>query len=102
MATISELRAQAEALLKQAQEQEEAERKKLFDSILKKLADAGFGLNDLNEHAKPSRKNSLAGTKVEPKFRSPAGEEWTGRGHQPQWLKDALATGKRKEDFLIK
>jgi len=26
---------------------------------------------------------------------------WSGRGRQPQWIKDALAAGKSLEEFLI-
>jgi len=30
------------------------------------------------------------------------GEEWSGRGPAPRWMKPLLAKGKTKEDFLIK
>lgn len=35
------------------------------------------------------------------KFRDAAGNSWGGMGKRPQWLRDALASGKRLEDFLI-
>jgi DNA-binding protein H-NS len=35
------------------------------------------------------------------KFRDEAGNTWGGMGKRPQWLRDALASGKRLEDFLI-
>jgi DNA-binding protein H-NS len=35
------------------------------------------------------------------KFRDAAGNTWGGMGKRPQWLRDALASGKRLEDFLI-
>jgi DNA-binding protein H-NS len=37
------------------------------------------------------------------KYQNPADPEqtWTGRGKQPNWLKDALERGAQKEDFLI-
>ena len=35
------------------------------------------------------------------KFRDAAGHTWGGMGKRPQWLRDALASGKRLEDFLI-
>ncbi len=37
-----------------------------------------------------------------PKYRGPGGEEWSGRGPSPRWMKPLLAKGKTKEDFLIK
>jgi DNA-binding protein H-NS len=36
------------------------------------------------------------------KYRGPNGEEWSGRGPHPRWMKPLLAKGKTKEDFLIK
>lgn len=38
-----------------------------------------------------------------PKYRHPENPEqtWTGRGRQPDWLKDALENGQSKEEFLI-
>ena len=29
------------------------------------------------------------------------GNTWVGMGKRPQWLRDALATGKSLEDFLV-
>ena len=41
--------------------------------------------------------------KVEPKFRNPEdpSETWSGRGKQPRWLSELLATGKVVDDFRI-
>jgi DNA-binding protein H-NS len=47
-------------------------------------------------------KSSLKGTKVPPKYRSPSGETWAGRGAKPRWLVAALKKGKKIESFLIK
>jgi DNA-binding protein H-NS len=44
---------------------------------------------------------SLKGRKVPPKYRSPSGETWAGRGAKPKWMVEALKRGKRVEDFLI-
>jgi DNA-binding protein H-NS len=43
----------------------------------------------------------LKGRKVPPKYRSPSGETWAGRGARPRWLVAALKKGKKVEDFLI-
>jgi DNA-binding protein H-NS len=37
-----------------------------------------------------------------PKYRGPNGEEWSGRGPSPRWMKPLLVKGKTKEDFLIR
>jgi DNA-binding protein H-NS len=36
------------------------------------------------------------------RYRGPGGEEWSGRGPSPRWMKPLLTKGKTKEDFLIK
>jgi DNA-binding protein H-NS len=50
---------------------------------------------------KPKGKSSLKGKKVPPKYRSPSGETWAGRGARPRWMVDALKNGKKMDDFLI-
>jgi DNA-binding protein H-NS len=39
--------------------------------------------------------------KVPPKYRSPNGDTWSGRGLKPRWLTSAMQDGKKVEDFLI-
>ena len=48
-----------------------------------------------------SAKSAIAGRKVPPKYRSPNGETWAGRGAQPVWLREAIKAGKKADDFLI-
>jgi DNA-binding protein H-NS len=57
--------------------------------------------------AKPKGKtsrigSSLRGRKVPPKYRSPSGDTWAGRGERPKWMVEALKKGKKMESFLIK
>ena len=47
------------------------------------------------------RGSALKGKKVPPKYRSPSGETWAGRGAKPTWLVAAIKGGKRLDDFLI-
>jgi DNA-binding protein H-NS len=48
------------------------------------------------------KSKSLKGKKVPPKYRSPSGETWAGRGARPRWMVEALKKGKKMESFLIK
>src|SRR5262245_42033190 len=43
----------------------------------------------------------LRGRKVAPKYRSPSGDTWAGRGARPRWLEAAIKEGKKLDDFLI-
>jgi DNA-binding protein H-NS len=47
------------------------------------------------------RASALKGRKVSPKYRSPSGETWAGRGAKPRWLVAAIKGGKKLDDFLI-
>ena len=47
------------------------------------------------------RGSRLKGKKVPPKYRSPSGETWAGRGARPVWLVAAIKGGKKLDDFLI-
>jgi DNA-binding protein H-NS len=51
--------------------------------------------------ARGMRGSMLKGTKVAPKYRSPEGDTWAGRGATPRWLKAAIKEGGKLEDFLI-
>lgn len=46
-----------------------------------------------------SKAKAPAGAVV--RFRDEAGNSWVGRGKRPQWLRDALAAGKKMEDFAV-
>ena len=45
--------------------------------------------------------SALRGRKVPPRYRSPSGETWAGRGAKPRWLVAAIKGGKKIDDFLI-
>jgi len=42
-------------------------------------------------------------TKALPRYRNPAdgGQTWTGRGRQPRWIAEALASGRSLDEFKI-
>jgi len=111
MATYQDLIAQKAALEKQQAELEKqisetlrAERSGVINQIKSLMAEHGITVADLS--SKPGRpatgKSPAAGRKVAAKFHDPAsGQSWSGRGLQPKWLKAALATGKKIEDFAV-
>jgi DNA-binding protein H-NS len=54
-----------------------------------------------SERKTPGRKSRRRGWKVPPKYRSPKGETWAGSGATPVWLREAIKSGKKADDFLI-
>ena len=77
-------------------DQELESRRDLLQSQLQSL---GMGTN----LGRRGRGSAMKGRKVAPKYRSPEGDTWAGRGAKPRWLVAATAkgTGKKLDDFLI-
>jgi DNA-binding protein H-NS len=50
---------------------------------------------------KPGRKAATKAPAVV-KFRNDSGGTWGGRGKRPQWLRDAINSGKSLADFAVK
>lgn len=98
MATYKELKAQAEALLQQAEVVRRSEITAVVTEIQAKMTEYGITLADLRGGPKKPKLRAA----VAAKYRNPAtGETWSGRGRAPKWLADELAKGKLKEAFLV-
>jgi DNA-binding protein H-NS len=98
MATYKELKAQAEALLQQAEAARRNEIATVVAEIQARMREYGITLEDLKGGAKKSKARSA----VAAKYRNPTtGESWSGRGRAPRWLADELAKGRSKDEFLI-
>jgi len=99
MATYKELKAQAEALLKQAEVARRAEIASVVAEIQARMKEYGITLDDLKGGAKKAK----ARTAVAAKYRNPAtGESWSGRGRAPKWLAEEQAKGRSRDVFLVK
>ncbi len=105
MATLKELIAQKETLERQIEETTAQERATVIAKIRELMSENGLSLADLSKRSagKPSGKKSAAtGKKVAAKYRNAAtGDSWSGRGLQPKWLKAAISSGKKIEEFSV-
>jgi DNA-binding protein H-NS len=101
--TLQELLAQKAALEKQIAETQRQERADAIAKVKSLMAEYGLTAADIVGKAPTApRAPSSAGKKVAPKYRNPdTGETWTGRGLQPNWLKSALASGRKLSDFAL-
>ncbi|MDP3759096.1 MAG: H-NS histone family protein [Ramlibacter sp.] len=104
MPTYIELMEQAEKLLTQAEELRVKELAEVIADIRQKMERYGLTVQDLGLGPKTSKKKkgvSKSGGRA--KYRGPNGQTWSGgRGRRPQWVVDALAKGKKLEDFAVK
>ncbi len=97
-------KAMNEAILAKCEEEKEQHVKELLELIEK----YGLTQQDLfkapitaTTNARAVEKKSGSTGSVPVKYRNDKGDTWTGRGKQPKWLEAEIATGKKREDFLI-
>lgn len=97
--TLEELK-QLDRDLTKAISTHEARTKAAALAAVQEVAQAhGFKLADLLDAATTTARTKPA---APAKYRDPlSGKEWSGRGRQPGWIKDALAAGRPMDDFAI-
>ena len=102
---LPSLLAQKAELDKQIAKAKAEEKAAVLDQMRSAMEQYGITPEDLFTTAKRGRKpgstNSGERKPVAPKYRNEAGETWTGRGKQPKWVAEALASGLTIEDLLI-
>ncbi|WP_299021197.1 MULTISPECIES: H-NS histone family protein [unclassified Tepidimonas] len=100
MATYAELKAQAEALLAQAEQLRKQERAAVIAEIRARMAEYGITVQDLGGSA--GRKGKAGRGKGEVKYRGPNGETWSGGpGRKPAWVREILAAGGNIENYRV-
>lgn len=84
----------------------EKDKKAALAAAEKAAAAHGFSLSEITGEAAPAKKRKAkTGHKTisAPKYKNPADatQTWTGKGRQPAWFKDALASGTTPEALEI-
>ncbi|MFT3665705.1 H-NS family nucleoid-associated regulatory protein [Piscinibacter sp.] len=102
MATLQELLQQKEALERQIDLTRKRERAEAIAQVRALMNEYGLTPADLGARAVPPAPAKSGATKLAPKYRHPdSGETWSGRGLQPNWLKAALAAGRKLDEFKL-
>ena len=105
MATYLELRSRGEKLLAEAEELRVKELNDVIQDIKEKIKEYGLSAQDLGfSGGAPTRRKRSAtpAAKSAAKYRGPNGETWSGgRGRKPRWVAEALAAGKKLDQFAI-
>ena len=96
--SASELRNLQEQVKRELKKRESHDLQKAKDEIFAIAQRVGLPLKDLIA----SNPRGKGGT-VAARFRNPgdAGQQWTGRGLQPKWVKDWVDSGKSIDDLRI-
>lgn len=99
MATYLELKQKAEKLMAEAEQMRQKEIDDIIAEIREKMKAYGLTAHDIGG---AGRKRNSGTAKAVVKYRGPNGETWSGgRGRKPRWVTEALAKGKKIEDFAV-
>ncbi len=102
MASLQELLDKKAELERQIEATRRHERADAIAKVKALMAEQGLSVADISGKSSASRSSGSSGGKVAAKYRNAAtGESWSGRGLQPKWLKAALASGRKIEDFTL-
>lgn len=101
MASLQELLDKKAELERQIEATRRHERADAIAKVKALMAEQGLSVADISGKSAPTRGGGSGG-KVAAKYRNAAtGESWSGRGLQPKWLKAALASGRKIEEFAL-
>ncbi|MCR4469404.1 MULTISPECIES: H-NS family nucleoid-associated regulatory protein [unclassified Burkholderia] len=97
MSGYRELKAQANELMKRAEEARQAELETVLQEVRTRVAEYGLTPRQIFGRQGSAARTARKTPAVAPKYRDPnTGATWSGRGREPAWIK-----GKRRERFLI-
>lgn len=101
MASYSELMAQAQKLMAQAEQARKDELSSVIADIKAKMKQFGITAADLGGAA-GGKKAGKSKSGAAAKYRGPNGELWAGGpGRKPEWVREVLASGKSLDSYLI-
>jgi DNA-binding protein H-NS len=94
--SVQELRTVRVLAGKKQKEKLEDAKTNVLAEIEERVKGLGLRLKDAFPSHKPTTKATLP-----VKYRSPAGETWSGRGHIPTWLRLLEEAGHTREEFRV-
>jgi len=101
MSTLKQLLDQKAALEREIESTRRQEKADAIAKVKALMTEYGLSLSDLSMKSAP-KPTGGTGAKVAAKYhKADTGETWSGRGLQPKWLKAALASGRKLEDFAV-
>ena len=103
MTSLQELLQQAAAIDKQIAQVKNSARAGAIEKVRALMAEYSLTAADITfSTAKSKKAATQPRQKVAAKFRDDSsGATWSGRGLKPRWLSEAIAKGKRLEDFAV-
>ncbi|MCC7544663.1 MAG: H-NS histone family protein [Aquabacterium sp.] len=102
MTTYAELKAQGEALMRQAEQVRKQEINAVVQEIKAKMREYGLTISDIDAPASRPKSAGKSKSQAPAKYRGPNGELWAGGlGRKPEWVHSVIAQGKSIDEYLI-
>lgn len=100
-ATIADLEKQRQEIENAIAKRKAEAVQDLANETLKKAQELGISTNDL---VRAMTKKTAKRAEVKAKYANPKNskETWSGRGHKPKWVQDALNAGLKLESLAVK
>ena len=99
--SIAELHTLQEQIKQALKEREQTERAQAREQILAIAQKAGLSLKDLVGTAKPRSGSGKGSVAVRYRHPSDASLQWTGRGRQPKWVQEWVASGQTLDSLRV-
>lgn len=99
---LSELKGLQHDIEREIKSRQHLDLQKAREQILAIVQEAGVSVEELLAGSGKKQKVSK-GQKVPARYQNPSNnsQTWTGRGRQPKWIAEGLASGKSMNDFRI-
>lgn len=99
--TYHELKAKADELMKEANRLRDIEKQGVITAIREDMELYDITAEDLGFKTVKKKSKSAKSSVAVIRYRDEDGNEWTGRGRIPHWMRDRINAGAEKEDFAI-
>jgi DNA-binding protein H-NS len=96
--TVQQLRQVRELVDQKRVEILEDAKAQVVEEMRQKLAELDLDFEEVMGVQRGRRRR----VSLPPRYMSPTGETWSGRGIPPQWIRDYEESGGNREDYLIK
>ena len=83
------------------EEKLEDAKQQVLDEMKSKIEQLGLSYDEVMGLNRGRRRRRDSGSILAPKYRGPTGEEWSGRGFPPLWIREIEEGGGDREDYRI-
>jgi DNA-binding protein H-NS len=83
------------------EEKLEDAKQQVLDEMKSKFEQLGLSYDEVMGLNRGRRRRRDSGSTLAPKYRGPTGEEWSGRGFPPLWIREIEEGGGDREDYRI-